>query len=234
MHEDYAGLMRPRNVFILSIAAAGGIAIIALRHGRGLGQHVPGGIVIGDAALYDVMSHRLLLGSLFDRVATDVAAAAPEGGKVLEVGCGPGRLSVALAERGLAATGLDLDPAMVGRARSNAGKATLPADLVPTFTVGNVASLPFPDASFDVVVSTLSMHHWDDPRAGLSEIGRVLRPGGRALVWDLRAGGVPFHRDVPDPLGIEPPPTLELAGATPWRWPLGLKLTHRIELARIG
>jgi ubiquinone/menaquinone biosynthesis C-methylase UbiE len=166
-------------------------------------------------------------------VADDVATVAPEAGSVLEVGCGPGRLSVALAERGLSVTGLDLDRAMVDRARVNAGNATLVRELMPTFTVGDVASLPFPDASFDVVVSTLSMHHWDDRQVGLTEIGRVLKPGGRALVWDLRAGVVPLHRDVPDPLGIEPPPALELAGATPWRWPLGLKLTQRIELARV-
>jgi ubiquinone/menaquinone biosynthesis C-methylase UbiE len=123
---------------------------------------------------------------------------------------------------------------MVDRARSNAGKAGLSADLAPAFTVGDVASLPFSDASFDVVVSTLSMHHWDDRQAGLAEIGRVLRPGGRALVWDFRTGVVPLHRHVADPLGIEPPPSLELEGATPWRWPLALKLTHRIELARVG
>ncbi len=206
-----------------------------MRHGRGaIGKHVPGGILVGDAAIYDAFSHRLLLGSFFDRIALDVAAVAPEEGDVLEVGCGPGRLSVALAARGLGVTGLDLDPAMIDRARWNAGRADPPADRTPTFTVGDVASLPFPDASFDVVVSTLSMHHWDDRQGGLAEIGRVLRPGGRALVWDLRAGVVPLHRDVPDPLGVEPPPSLELAGATPWPWPLGLKLTHRIELARIG
>src|SRR5215207_5115399 len=40
----------------------------------------------------------------------------------------------------------------------------------------------------------LSMHHWADPTAGLAEIGRVLRPGGRALVWDFRAGGTPGRR----------------------------------------
>ena len=195
---------------------------------------MPGGIVIGDAALYDAISHRMLLGPLFDRVAADLAAVAPQRGGVLEVGCGPGRLSVALAARGLEVTGLDLDPAMIYRARWNAAKANLPSDLVPTFTVGDVASLPFPEATFDVVVSTLSMHRWDDREAGLAEIGRVLRPGGRALVWDLRAGVVPLHRDVPDPLDVELPPSLELEGASAWCWPMGLKLRPRIELARIG
>ena len=54
----------------------------------------------------------------------------------------------------------------------------------PSLLVGDVAALAFPDRSFDLVVSTLSMHHWADPTAGLAEIGRVLRPGGRALVLD--------------------------------------------------
>jgi SAM-dependent methyltransferase len=54
-----------------------------------------------------------------------------------------------------------------------------------TFQVGDVAALPFPDASFDVVVSTLSLHHWRDPARGLAEIYRVLRPGAVALVYDV-------------------------------------------------
>jgi ubiquinone/menaquinone biosynthesis C-methylase UbiE len=51
--------------------------------------------------------------------------------------------------------------------------------------VGDVAALPFGEASFDVVVSTLSAHNWPDPAAGLAELYRVLRPGGVAWVYDL-------------------------------------------------
>jgi ubiquinone/menaquinone biosynthesis C-methylase UbiE len=58
-----------------------------------------------------------------------------------------------------------------------------------------VAALTFPDRSFDLVVSTLSMHHWADPAAGLAEIGRVLRPDARALIWDFRPGGRPICSD---------------------------------------
>ena len=53
------------------------------------------------------------------------------------------------------------------------------------FRVGDVASLPFPDASFSAVVSTFSLHHWQDPAKGLEEIYRVLRPSGIAQIYDL-------------------------------------------------
>jgi SAM-dependent methyltransferase len=72
---------------------------------------------------------------------------------------------------------------MIQRASSLAASSRVTDRLV--FRVGDVAALPFPDASFDVVVSTFSAHHWPDPASGLAEIYRVLRPGGAALVYDL-------------------------------------------------
>jgi ubiquinone/menaquinone biosynthesis C-methylase UbiE len=95
-----------------------------------------------------------------------------------------------------------------------------------------VASLAFPDRSFDLVVSTLSMHHWADPTAGLAEIGRVLRPGGLVLVWDFRAGRVPLHGHLPDPVEHARGSLLRVVTATPWRWPWRFRLTQRIELVR--
>jgi ubiquinone/menaquinone biosynthesis C-methylase UbiE len=178
---------RPRRFVILLAAAAA-----VVRHGRRVrGREVPGGIIIGDAVVYDTMS-RLILGPLLGRIAADVAAVAPDGAQVLEVGCGPGHLSIRLArQHGLEVTGLDLDPAMVSRARANADRLGDGHQPRPSFLVGDVASLAFPDRSFDLVVSTMSMHHWADPTVGLAEIGRVLRPGARALVWDFRPGVVP-------------------------------------------
>ena len=129
-------------------------------------------------------------------------------------------------------TGLDLDPAMVERARANADRKPKGAALRPDFIVGDVAALPFPDKSFDLVVSTLSMHHWADATAGLAEIERVLRPAGRALIWDLRAGMVPFHAHAPDPVESVHGSPLRVLSSTPWAWPWKLKLTQRIELAR--
>src|SRR5829696_9466980 len=116
-------MIRPRNLVILAGAAAAAVAV--LRHGRraARGHTVAGGILIGHAGAYDTLS-RLLLGPLIDGIAADVAAVAPAGARVLEVGCGPGHLSVRLAgQHRLEVTGLDLDPAMIARAAANIDRA---------------------------------------------------------------------------------------------------------------
>ncbi len=194
------------------------------------GRSAAGGILIGDAAVYDAMS-RLLLGSFFAGIASDVASVVPTGARVLEVGCGPGQLSTRLARRhDLDVTGLDLDPAMIERATANAERPG--GGRRPSFLVGDVASLAFPDGSFDAVVSTLSMHHWTDPATGLTEIGRVLRPGAPALVWDFRRGAGPLHAHLPDPVERARGSSMRVASVTPWRWPWTLSLIQRIELVR--
>jgi SAM-dependent methyltransferase len=230
-------MFRPRTLAVLAGAAA--VAVAVLRHSRHAtrGHQVPGGILVGDAVVYDGVS-RLLLGPLVARIADDVAGVAPAGAQVLEVGCGPGRLSIRLARHhGLEVTGLDLDPAMIARARANADRPDTGDQRRPEFLVGDVAALAFPDRSFDLVVSTLSMHHWADPAAGLAEIGRVLRPGARALIWDLRPGVRPHpfgprHAHIPDPVDHTHGSPLGVVDVTPWRWPWRLALTQRIELAR--
>ncbi|HKQ02504.1 MAG TPA: class I SAM-dependent methyltransferase [Actinomycetes bacterium] len=197
---------------------------------------MPGGILIGDAVLYDALS-RLLLGRFRERIAADVAAVAPDEARLLEVGCGPGHLSTRLAQRGFDVTGLDLDPAMIARARANTHRPETGDQRRPEFLVGDVAALAFPDRSFDLVVSTLSMHHWADPAAGLAEIGRVLRPGGRALIWDFRPGARlhpfgPRHAHMPDPAEHTHGSRLRVEHATPWHWPWRFALTQRVQLIR--
>jgi SAM-dependent methyltransferase len=228
---------RPRRFVLLLAAAATAVAVVRHRRGATRGRRVPGGILIRDAAVYDTLS-RFLLGPFVGRIAADVAAVAPDGARVLEVGCGPGHLSIRLARRhGMEVTGLDLDPAMVERARANVDRLGDWDERRPSFLVGDVASLAFPDGSFDLVVSTLSMHHWADPAAGLAEVGRVLRPGGWALVWDFRPGVRPHpfgprHAHMPDPVDHIGGAPLRVASATPWRWPWRFALTQRIELVR--
>ena len=171
--------------------------------------------------------------SLFGPIADDIARVAPPGTAVLEVGCGSGALSLRLAaHHGLAVTAVDVDPGEIRRAREKAARALSTGPARPEFLVADVARMPFDDASFDLVVSTFSMHHWEYKAAGLEEICRVLRPGSRALIWDTRGGFSLFHLRTPDPLdGVEDAP-LELREVRTWAWPFGLTFFRRLELAR--
>lgn len=107
-------------------------------------------------------------------------------GEAADLGCGPGQLVIELARRspGLHVTGIDLSDEMIARGQGNARRAGV-ADRV-SFRRGDAQQIPFPDASLDLVVSTLSLHHWSDPVALLDEIARALRPGGSFLIFDLR------------------------------------------------
>ena len=126
-----------RMAFMLGGAVA---AVAVLRRSLGSGgRETPDGIIMGDAARYDSLMG-FVLGSFYASVAADVAVATRSGGRVLDVGCGPGHLANRLArEHGLEVTGLDLDPAMIERARANAVQ-TVVAERRPTFVVGGVAA----------------------------------------------------------------------------------------------
>jgi ubiquinone/menaquinone biosynthesis C-methylase UbiE len=171
--------------------------------------------------------------SLFGPIADDICRVATPGTAVLEVGCGSGALSIRLAaHQGLAVTAVDVDPAEIRRAREKTARAASADRARPEFVVADVARMPFEDASFDLVVSTFSMHHWDNKAAGLEEICRVLRPESKTLIWDTRRGFSLFHLRTPDPLdGIEASP-LELRDVREWAWPFGFTFFRRIELAR--
>ena len=135
------------------------------------------------SASYDRRATRLL-GGLYRRVATDVAALAGPGAVVLDVGTGPGRLLHELAARraDLVLGGVDLSADMVAIANAAAGRWASRL----TFQVADVTALPQSDSGVDVVVSTLSMHEWPDRRRAVAELRRVLRPGGVLLVYDFR------------------------------------------------
>jgi ubiquinone/menaquinone biosynthesis C-methylase UbiE len=132
--------------------------------------------------VYDFVSRRVLRG-MYRRLAADVAGAAPHGGAVLDVGTGPGVLLVELAARrpDLRLTGVDLSADMIAAATRNLA----PFGERASARVADVTSLPFPDRSFDLIVSSLSLHHWDHPEAAAPELARVLRPGGRLYIYDF-------------------------------------------------
>ena len=125
---------------------------------------------------------------LYRRVVADVAAAAlPPGATVLDVGTGPGTLPLLIAAQvpHLSVAGVDLSAEMIARATAAADIRALGCQ-PDRFQIADVADLPFDDQSVDLVVSTLSMHHWADLAAGLREVVRVLRPGARAWLYDVR------------------------------------------------
>ena len=128
----------------------------------------------------------LLARPLYRRVLADVTAAAPAvGSVVLDVGTGPGRLARQIAGSCPTVTveGVDLSQEMINSAIST----TRLEDLKNVrFQVADVTNLPFADGSVNLVVSTISLHHWDDPNAGLSEIARVLAPAGLPWIYDFR------------------------------------------------
>jgi ubiquinone/menaquinone biosynthesis C-methylase UbiE len=108
------------------------------------------------------------------------------GDSVLDVGCGTGDVTLPAKVRAGTnghAYGIDPSPEMIAVARGKAKRKNIEID----FRVGVIEALPFPDSSMDVVTSSLMMHHLNDELRvrGLREIHRVLKPGGRVLIFDF-------------------------------------------------
>jgi SAM-dependent methyltransferase len=104
----------------------------------------------------------------------------------LDVGCGSGTLAMEAARyvgKTGRVTGIDPGVKQIARASSKAARYNVPVD----FQVGVIEHLDFPDQSFDVVLSTLMMHHLPASlkRQGLAEVARVLKPGGRLVIADF-------------------------------------------------
>lgn len=119
------------------------------------------------------------------------AVALQNQGQAADLGCGSGYLVLEMARRapGLRVTGVDLSDQLLAAGQQAAGRAGLGERV--DFRLGNVEALPFPDHSLDLVVSTLSLHHWSDPVGVLNEIERVLKPGGAYYIFDLRRDMLP-------------------------------------------
>ena len=115
----------------------------------------------------------LLMDPVMLRLCGDVAGKA-----VLDLGCGEGRFSRMLVERGAHCIGIDVTPSMCARARERDRSANV-------YACADAARLPFADASFDLVVSYITLVDIPDYRAAIAECARVLRPGGRLLSLDF-------------------------------------------------
>ncbi len=107
-------------------------------------------------------------------------------GIMVDAGCGPGYLVATMAKSfpHLHIIGVDIAKEMVELATGNI--STLGLGEWVEFRRGDVQKLPFEDNSVDFVVSTLSLHHWSEPKQAIGEIHRVLKPGGQFLLFDLR------------------------------------------------
>jgi ubiquinone/menaquinone biosynthesis C-methylase UbiE len=101
--------------------------------------------------------------------------------RVLDAGCGDGALATALVRLGAKVTGVDADPHMLAAARARAAAMGLPV----TFLEGDVRALPFPDASFDVVVAVTVLCFVRDAQRAVHEMARVLKPDGRMVIGEL-------------------------------------------------
>jgi ubiquinone/menaquinone biosynthesis C-methylase UbiE len=124
----------------------------------------------------------------YRKAAELVAAELPKGGDVLEVAPGPGYLAIELAKLGpYRVVGLDISHSFVRMASENAAKAGVTA----TFEQGDAAVMPFAANSFDFVVCRAAFKNFAQPVRALTEMHRVLRPGGKALVFDLRPDASP-------------------------------------------
>jgi SAM-dependent methyltransferase len=109
----------------------------------------------------------------------------------LDVGCGNGAFTEMLVERCAPATVQGIDPSEGQLAFAR----TRPAGRVAQFRQGDAMALPFPDDAFDAVVMPLVIFFVPDPAKGVSEMARVVRPGGMvtAYAWDITGGGLPYE-----------------------------------------
>jgi ubiquinone/menaquinone biosynthesis C-methylase UbiE len=153
------------------------------------------GRLIRWAPYYDLAVNMTTLGKArrLRKMTVDQALIQP-GETVLDVGCGTGDVTLLAKTRAREGRvyGIDPAPEMISVARNKAARKGLEID----FRVGVIESLPFPDASIDVVTSSLMTHHLPEALKahGLAEVYRVLKPGGRFLIADfMRPSGSFLH-----------------------------------------
>jgi ubiquinone/menaquinone biosynthesis C-methylase UbiE len=121
---------------------------------------------------------------IHQQVAQEVSAKISSG-RILDAGTGPGYVPFEIAKRApnLEITGIDLSTKMVDIA--NKKSAELGFSHRVTFKAANVGNLPFENESFEMVISSLSLHHWAKPVEYIKEIHRVLKNGGQAWIYDI-------------------------------------------------
>jgi demethylmenaquinone methyltransferase/2-methoxy-6-polyprenyl-1,4-benzoquinol methylase len=148
----------------------------------------------GLPARYDRMGAVLSFGQdpRWRRALLDAVDPGP-GQRVLDVACGTGLVTMGLARRGCAVTGLDQSAAMLDGARAKLARHPELSDQV-TLVSGQAERLPFADASFDALTFTYLLRYVDDRAATMRELARVVRPGGRIGMIEFGVPGQPALR----------------------------------------
>jgi ubiquinone/menaquinone biosynthesis C-methylase UbiE len=142
---------------------------------RGMGMN---GIV---ASWYSGLVRKSL--DQYTALTREAAVTLPAGAAVLDLAPGPGYFAVELARLGrYRVCGLDISDSFVRISREQARLAGVEVD----FRLGNAAAMPYPDASFDFLLCRAALKNFAQPVEALREMRRVLKPGGRALIIDLR------------------------------------------------
>jgi SAM-dependent methyltransferase len=172
------------------VALAGtGVVVAAVRaHGRGhRDKHDKPGATLHSPRFYDWLAAAYCLGRDGKmRERTLELAGVTAGERVLDVCCGTGTLALAAKQRvgsNGSVHGVDASKEMIVHAKAKAARR----DAAVAFEVAAAQSLPFPDATFDVVFCSLALHHLpEEMRAGaIAEMQRVLKPGGRMLIVEF-------------------------------------------------
>ncbi|HVN30190.1 MAG TPA: class I SAM-dependent methyltransferase [Candidatus Binataceae bacterium] len=154
----------------------------------------------------------------------DLAGVGP-GETVLDAGCGPGTMAI-IARRRVgnagAVYGIDAAPEMIERARAKAASAGVDVSFQPAL----LEAIPFPDATFDVVITSFVLHHFpaDMLDKVLTEVRRVLKPNGRLVAFDFTSSG---HRHGLFARRIHPHSTFDLNEVTPALNAAGLVVRER-------
>ena len=115
-------------------------------------------------------------------LADTVSGALPAGSRVLEVAPGPGYLAIELARRGYQVVGMDISASFVQIAQAKAREAGVAVD----FQRGNASDMPFDGDAFDFIICCAAFKNFSEPVRAIQEMHRVLKPGGLALIVDLR------------------------------------------------
>ncbi len=121
-------------------------------------------------------------------------ASVKPGNRALDLCCGTGDITFALAKSGAEATGLDFSPQMLEVAAERKAQDARPKTQDPTFLQGDAQQLPFPDQSFDIVTVGYGLRNLTSWERGLDEMFRVAKPGARLIVLDFGKPANPLWR----------------------------------------